>query len=103
MTKEIKQIKLLQKSKLLIVAFTNDETFELPCSYCRIFSPAADQNLQDSDVDAIIERDVNITAITPVGNYAVKLTFDDGHDTGIYSWDYLYQLGKQYLGEELAS
>jgi len=85
------EIKLLQKQKTLEVSFDTGEKFVMPCNYLRAHSPAAGgEKLQ------ALKENINIIAIEPVGNYAIKLKFDDGHDTGIYSWETLYQLGKSY-------
>ncbi len=86
------KIKLLQKQKTLTITFDSGESFTLPCNYLRAHSPAAN----GSKPEAMTEN-INITAIEPVGNYAVKLKFDDGHDTGIYSWETLYRLGREYV------
>lgn len=92
-------IKLHQQSRLLDIEFEDGAKFELPCEYLRVNSPSADvqghgpgqQTLQ------VGKEQVNIKQIEPVGNYAVKLYFDDGHNTGLYSWSYLYELGKNQL------
>lgn len=100
-------IKLHQKSKVLEIAFDDGNTFNLPCEYLRVYSPSAEVRGHGpgQEVLQVGKEDVNITAIEPVGNYAIKLQFDDGHNTGIYSWDTLYQLGanqealwRDYLG-----
>lgn len=89
-------IKLHQKSRVLEVQFDNGETFELPCEYLRVYSQSAEVtgHAPGQEVLQIGKQNVNIEAITPVGNYAVKLHFDDGHDTGLYTWERLYDLGK---------
>lgn len=89
-------IKLLQKSRKLVVTFESGETFELPCEYLRVYSQSAEVtgHAPGQEVLQVGKRNVNIDNITPVGNYAIKLHFDDGHDTGLYSWDTLYDLGK---------
>ena len=78
-------LKLLQKQKILTVHFDDGKVFKLPCAYLRKHTPSADPGNPSEDV--------NIIGIDPVGNYAVKLIFNDGHDTGIYSWEKLYELG----------
>jgi DUF971 family protein len=67
----------------------------MPCEYLRVFSPSAEVRGHGpgQEVLQVGKREVNISAVEPVGVYAVKLTFTDGHDTGIFSWDYLYELG----------
>lgn len=89
-------IKLHQKSRLLEVSFDSGETFQLPCEYLRVYSQSAEVTGHSAgqEVLQVGKRMVNIDAITPVGNYAVKLHFDDGHDSGIYTWQWLFELGK---------
>ncbi len=89
------EIKLHQASRHLEVAFDDGRTFDLPCEYLRVFSPSAEVRGHGPGQEVLQtgKREVNITAIDPVGAYAVKFVFSDGHDTGIYSWDYLYELG----------
>jgi len=89
-------IKLHQKSKTLELAFDNDESFTLSCEFLRVYSQSAEVTGHGpgQEVLQLDKQDVNIQDITPVGNYAVKLHFDDGHDTGIYTWERLYDLGK---------
>jgi DUF971 family protein len=103
-------IKLHQKSRLLEVAFDDGSHFKLPCEYLRAYSPSAEVrgHAPGQEVLQVGKENVNITNIEPVGSYAVCLFFDDGHSTGIYSWDWLHHLGtdqdslwKQYL-ERLA-
>jgi DUF971 family protein len=91
------EIKLHQKSRLLEVAFDDGQRFSLPCEYLRVFSPSAEVRGHGpgQEVLQVGKRDVAITAIEPVGSYAVKLVFSDGHDTGLYSWDYLHELGEK--------
>ena len=70
----------------------------LSCEFLRVYSPSAEVRGHGVGQETlqIGKEEVNISAIEPVGNYAVKLTFTDGHDTGLYSWDYLYYLGENY-------
>lgn len=88
-------IKLHQKSKMLEISFDDGNTFNLPCEYLRVYSPSAEVRGHGpgQEVLQVGKEAVNITNIEPVGNYAVKLEFDDGHNTGIYSWETLYTLG----------
>jgi DUF971 family protein/molybdopterin converting factor small subunit len=86
------EIKLHAKSRLLAVAFDDGAAFELPCEYLRVFSRAAEVRTADRPVTG--KEGVNILSIEPQGQYAVRIVFDDGHDTGIYSWDTLYALGR---------
>jgi DUF971 family protein len=91
------EIKLHQKSRLLEVAFDDGKRFSLPCEYLRVFSPSAEVRGHGpgQEVLQVGKRDVEIKEIEPVGVYAVKLGFSDGHDTGLYSWEYLYELGEK--------
>ncbi len=86
-------IKLHSKSRLLVVNFSDGRAFELPCEYLRVFSRAKEVRTMDAPVTG--KENVNITGIEPQGLYAVRLLFDDGHETGIYSWDTLYELGEK--------
>ena len=86
------QIELHQKSHILSISFADGAHFDLPCEYLRVFSKAAE--VRTMDHPELGKQDVNITQIEPQGQYAVRLHFSDGHDTGIFSWDYLYELGK---------
>jgi len=90
------EIKLHQKSRQLEISFDSGETFELPCEYLRVYSQSAEVtgHAPDQAVLQVGKEQVNIEDITPVGNYAIKLHFDDGHDTGLYTWQRLYDLGK---------
>ena len=91
-------IKLHQKSRVLELAFEDGSSFNLPCEYLRVYSPSAEVRGHGpgQEVLQVGKEDVNIEAVQPGGNYAVKLEFDDGHNTGIYSWDTLYKLGLHY-------
>ena len=90
------EIQLHQKSRILEIAFDDGERFELSCEYLRVYSPSAEVmgHGPGQEVLQIGKEDVNITAIEPVGNYAIKLVFDDNHASGLYSWEHLYNLGK---------
>ena len=90
------EIKLHQASRLLEVAFEDGACFQLPCEYLRVFSPSAEVRGHGPGSGVLVtgKENVNITAIEPVGNYAVRLVFDDGHSTGLYSWNILYDLGR---------
>lgn len=89
------EIKLHQKSRELEIAFDDQRQFRLSCEYLRVYSPSAEVRGHGpgQEVLQVGKKNVDITAIEPVGTYAVKLVFSDGHDTGIYSWDYFYDLG----------
>ena len=86
------EINLHSKSRLLTIVFDDGKRFELPCEYLRIFSKAAEVRTMNNPV--IGKEGVNIERIEPQGKYAIKIVFDDGHGTGIYSWDTLYSLGE---------
>lgn len=87
-----------QKSRSLEITFSNEDQFLLSCEYLRVYSPSAEVRGHGpgQEVLQIGKKEVNIRHIEAVGHYALKLTFTDGHDTGIYSWDYLWSLGKEY-------
>lgn len=89
---------LHRKSRVLEVAFDDGSQFSLPFEYLRVYSPSAEVRGHGAgqEVLQLGKRDVDITALDPVGNYAVRPAFSDGHDSGLFSWDYLYMLGKQH-------
>ncbi len=89
-------INLHQKSRVLEIVFDDGSRFELPCEYLRVYSPSAEVQGHGpgQEVLQVGKENVNISDIKPVGNYAIQLDFDDGHNTGIYSWDILYVLGR---------
>jgi DUF971 family protein len=88
-------IRLHQKSRVLEIAFDDGAIFRLPCELLRVYSPSAEVRGHGpgQEVLQVGKENINIRAIEPVGSYAIKLVFDDGHDTGLYSWELLYQLG----------
>lgn len=85
-------------SRILELKFDDGTVFELPTEYLRVYSPSAEVQGHGigQEVLQIGKEDVNIGRIEPVGHYALQLIFDDNHDTGIFSWEYLYQLGANY-------
>ena len=93
-----KEIKLHQKSKLLEILFDDNTECKLSCEMLRVYSPSAEVqgHSPDQAVLQIGKENVNIIEISPVGNYAIKIKFSDGHDTGLFSWSYLYHLAKNY-------
>jgi len=100
LTKDVPQpteIKLHQKSRLLEIAYADGSTFSLPCEFLRVYSPSAEVRGHGpgQEVLQVGKQDVEITRVEPVGSYAIQLTFSDGHDTGIYSWDLLYDYGRR--------
>ena len=104
-------ITLHQKSRVLEIAFSDGRSYRLPYEFLRVHSPSAEVRGHGpgQEVLQVGKRAVEIRALEPVGSYAVQPQFSDGHSTGIYSWDYLYELGEhqekywsQYL-EKLAA
>jgi DUF971 family protein len=91
------EIKLHQKSRLLEITFTDGKRFELPYELLRVYSPSAEVRGHGpgQEVLQVGKKDIDITQVEPVGSYAVQLVFSDGHDSGLYSWDYFYSLGMQ--------
>ncbi len=89
------EITLHQKSRALEIEFADGKTFSLPCEFLRVYSPSAEVRGHGpgQEVLQIGKRTIEITAIEPVGTYAIQPRFSDGHDTGIYSWDLLYDYG----------
>lgn len=89
------EIKLHQRSRVLEVAFANGKSFSLPCEFLRVYSPSAEVRGHGpgQEVLQVGKIDVEISKIEPVGTYAIQLFFSDGHDTGIFSWDLLYDYG----------
>lgn len=91
------EIRLHQQSRILEIAFADGAAFRLPCEFLRVYSPSAEVRGHGpgQEVLQVGKQDVQITRVEPVGSYAVQLTFSDGHDTGIYSWDLLYDYGRR--------
>jgi DUF971 family protein len=89
------EIKLHQKSRQMEISFADGKRFELSYEFLRVYSPSAEVRGHGpgQEVLQVGKKDVDITAIEPVGSYAVQPRFSDGHDSGLYSWDYLYELG----------
>jgi DUF971 family protein len=89
------EIKLHQISRLLEIAFEDGKVFQLPCEFLRVYSPSAEVRGHGPGQETLQagKKNVEIQAVEPVGNYAVQLAFSDGHNTGIYSWDLLYDYG----------
>lgn len=87
-------IELHRQSKTLDLKYPNNETYTLNCEYLRVYSPSAEVRGHGEGQETLQVGKINVTItnIQPVGNYAVQLTFSDGHDTGLYSWEYLYEL-----------
>ncbi|AXA65236.1 MULTISPECIES: gamma-butyrobetaine hydroxylase-like domain-containing protein [Pseudomonas] len=87
-------IQLHKASKILSVSY-GAETFELPAEFLRVHSPSAEVQGHGNPVLQWGKQQVGISAVEPAGRYAIKLTFDDGHDSGLFSWDYLHELGSR--------
>jgi len=87
-------IELHRQSKTLELRYANNEDYTLPCEYLRVYSPSAEVRGHGKGQETLQVGKINvtITKIESVGNYALQFTFSDGHDTGIYSWNYLYEL-----------
>ena len=87
-------IRLLQKEKIVTLYYDNAQEYKLSCEFLRVHTPSAEAKGHGGQGGTLPrhKENVNITAIEPVGNYAIKFIFDDGHNSGIYSWDYLYEL-----------
>ena len=91
------QLRLRRASRLLEVSFSDGSRFELPFEYLRVHSPSAEVKGHGPGQEVLVlgKENVGIAAIEPVGQYAVRLVFDDGHDTGLYTWKYLAELGRE--------
>ena len=91
------EIKLHQASRVLEVTFANGRAFRLPYEFLRVYSPSAEVRGHGPGQETLQvgKRDVTIASVEPVGHYALRPTFSDGHESGIYSWDYLYDLGER--------
>lgn len=90
------EITLHQKSRVLELRFSDGAHFSLPCELLRVYSPSAEVRGHGPGQETLQtgKRNVEITALEPVGNYAIQPTFSDGHNSGIFSWDLLYDYGK---------
>ncbi len=89
------EIKLHQKSRVLDITFSDGKTFQFPCEFLRVYSPSAEVRGHGPGQEVLQtgKKMINISKIEPVGHYAIQLNFTDGHNTGIYSWDLLYDYG----------
>ena len=108
MTVRATEIRLKRAEKILDVTFDDGRNFKLPAEYLRVESPSAEVQGHSPEQKQLVPgaAGVGILRLEPVGNYAVRVVFDDGHDTGLYSWSYLHELGmeqpvrwKRYLAE----
>ncbi len=89
-------IRLRQKARQLVLEYEDGARFALSCELLRVYSPSAEVRGHGPGQEVLQtgKENVNIEAVEPVGSYAVKLCFDDGHSSGIYTWDYLYEMGE---------
>ena len=94
------ELRLRTTSRVLQVTFEDGKVFELPFEYLRVHSPSAEVKGHGPGQEVLVtgKSGVGIRAVAPVGQYAVKLVFDDGHDTGLFTWKYLYELGRDFSG-----
>ncbi len=92
------ELRLRKQSRVLEVAFGETERYSLPFEYLRVHSPSAEVQGHGPGQETLVlgKQQVLITAVEPVGQYAVRLVFDDGHDTGLYTWKYLRELGAEH-------
>lgn len=92
------EIKLRQQSRLLEISFGDDICYQLPYEFLRVYSPSAEVRGHSAD-QAVLQtgkKNVGVREVLPVGSYAIKIVFDDGHDSGLYTWDYLFDLGQRH-------
>jgi DUF971 family protein len=94
-------IKLRTQSRLLEVAFDDGNCFALPFEYLRVYSPSAEVRGHGVGQETLQvgKQNVAITKVEPTGHYAVRLIFDDGHDSGLYTWSYLHELGREHAAK----
>jgi DUF971 family protein len=91
------EIRLHRRSRELGLAYADGRSLRIPCELLRVFSPSAEVRGHSAEERKLVtgKKYVNVDSIERVGNYAIKIVFDDGHDTGIFSWEYLEELGTQ--------
>lgn len=94
-------IKLRKQSRVLEVAFDDGTTYALPFEYLRVYSPSAEVRGHGPGQETLQlgKHEVQVRSVEPIGNYAVRLAFDDGHDTGLYTWGFLYELGETHAAK----
>ncbi len=90
------EIRLRKSAGTVAVVFDSGESFELPFEYLRVFSPSAEVRGHGTEILQVGKERVKVVGVEPVGNYAVRLVFDDGHDSGLYSWPVLHELGRNH-------
>ncbi len=88
-------IKLHKASKTLTLTYASGEEYTLPAEFLRVHSPSAEVQGHGKPILQFGKLNVGLSKLEPAGNYALKLTFDDGHDSGLFTWEYLYELGKR--------
>jgi DUF971 family protein len=95
------EIRLRKDRRTLHVSFDNGEACDLPAEFLRVMSPSAEVQGHSPDQRQTVggKRNVEITKLEPVGHYAIRIVFDDLHDTGIFSWPYLLDLGREHAGK----
>ena len=95
------ELRLRKQSRVLDVAFGESDRYSLPFEYLRVHSPSAEVQGHGPGQETLVlgKQQVLITAVEPVGQYAVRLVFDDGHDTGLYTWKYLRELGVEHAAK----
>jgi DUF971 family protein len=93
----VQELRLRRRSRVLEVRFSDGAIFELPFEYLRVHSPSAEVQGHGAGEPLLVlgKQEVGIRAVEPIGQYAVRLVFDDGHDTGLFTWAYLHELGVQ--------
>lgn len=98
MTISATAIKLKKQSRILAISFNDGSNFELSFEYLRVYSPSAEVRGHGEGQEVLQwgKKDVNVDSIKPVGHYAIQIVFDDGHDTGLFSWEYLHDIGKHH-------
>ena len=94
---QLQEIKLRRRSRVLEVSFDDGTRYELPFEYLRVHSPSAEVQGHGPGEGVLVvgKEKVDIRSVEPIGHYAIRLVFDDGHDTGLYTWSYLHELGAQ--------
>jgi len=97
MSPALAKVRLRQKSRLLTLEYEDGTSFDLPFEYLRVYSTSAEVKGHGPGQGVLQtgKENVQVAKIEPIGHYAVRLVFDDGHDTGLYTWDYLYRLGTE--------
>jgi DUF971 family protein len=92
------ELRLDASKSMLTVSYDTGESYRLPAEYLRVESPSAEVQGHSAEQKQLVigKEQITIAALEPVGNYAIRIVFDDGHDTGLFSWDYLHELGREH-------